>query len=205
MWTSILTSPLGFWLSTSGPGILALALLAAMAAAYFMIGPGKGMRFAALVLLAVGIGARVLLAAYQSVAQYVLWRSESFTALFLPPNQPWSYYLSYVGTRFWLPVALALLCAILWYAFLRVLGSRTDRYFDIGEVELATLAVFVAGWPLAIVLLPVAGVFLLGLAVIRQVVLGERYTTLGLPFLAATLVVLLAGRTLLGLAGWEIF
>lgn len=202
---AIYASGVGNWVATSGPWLVSWILAVGAIASYALLRPGKGMRFAAICLLAFGILARAAIAAYQTAAQYWLWGSEAFTQLFLPPNQPIGYFLSYAGSRFWLPLGLAILCALVWYGFLRLLGRRTARFFDIGEMELAALAVFVVGWPLCIVLLPVAGVLLIVFSIVRLTVFKEQFTTLGIPFLAAMTLVLLWGSVLLRLTGWEVY
>ncbi len=205
MYATFFTNPVTNWLLADGPTYVLWVMALGMVAAYAYLRPGKEMHFAGVVLLAFGFLARASIAAYQTAAQYWLWTQESFTQLFLPPHQPISYFVGYVTQQFWMGLILATILAVAWYVFLRVLRARTDRFFDEGEIVLATLAMFVIGWPGVVVLLPLAGVALVVVSVVRTAVFKEQLTTLGIPFLIAMLVTLLFRAQIMAALGIELY
>jgi hypothetical protein len=198
-------SSAALWITTHGNLAITWLALIAVAGSYVLLRPSKGFRFAVIAATTIIVTTRLVLALYQSLAQYWIWKSASFTALFLPPHQSISYYLLYVGSRFWLPVALAVVLSVIWYLFLRALKRHTARFFDEGEMELATLCVFLAGWPGTIVLLPLVAAAMAIWSVVKLIVWRERYTTLGIPFMLATLISLLLASTVLRTLGIEIY
>lgn len=198
-------NPVALWLFAHGVRTVSWLLVLLAAGAYAAFRPGERLGRIAAWLLGAGIAARVLLAAWRSLAQYGIWEGDPLGQLFLPPHQPYGYLLAYVGLRFLLPVGLALLCAGLWYGLMRALRARTERYFDTGEIALTTLLVFAVGWPGFALLLPLAAAALVLLSMGRLALLGERLTTLGIPVLAAALATLAFGGPLLRLFGIELY
>jgi hypothetical protein len=176
-----------------GPLALQWLLVATSLAAYLQYRPGKQFRIFMRRMLVGTVVLDLVLAAYTSLVQYYS---------FLPLFRGFSFFVPYVAIHYFLPIGLAFVCAAVWYIFLRVLRTRTDRYFDIGEIELTTLLVLALGWPLSLVMVPFAGIVLVLLSLVRLVVFKQELTTLGLPFIiAATLLLLFEGqiRPLFGL------
>lgn len=205
MLQALFLNPFTNWLLTDGTTFLAWSVVVGMVAAYVWLRPGKGMRFAAIVLAAYFLLVRLLIAVYQTTGQYWIWQQETFTQLFLPPNQPIMYFISYVATRYWMGLGLAVLSAVVWYVFLRLLRARTERFFDEGEIALATLAVLVVGWPGIVVLLPLAGIVLVVLSVVRLVFFKQSLTTLGIPFLVATVLTVAFQGKILNVFGIQLY
>lgn len=190
---SFLFSTLSGWIVINGPLALKWLFVAISLAAYAQFRPGKQFERFMRKLLVAMVALDLLLAAYITVVQYYS---------FLAPFKVLSFFVTYALVHFYLPLGLAFVCAAVWYIFLRVLHSRTERYFDVGEIELTTLLVLVVGWPLALVLVPFAGIVLVILSLVRLIVFKQELTTLGLPFIiAATLLLLFEGqiRPLFGL------
>lgn len=141
------------------------------------------------------------IAVFLSYMQYLAWTSSEIGLLFLPPHQSWSYYLGYVGLRYWLAPVFTLFIAGLWYGFVRLLGSRSERYFNRGEMELTAVIMLAVGWPASLVLLPIAGVVLVLYSLIRLLIFKQSLTTLAVPFLLAGGIALFAADTLREWAG----
>jgi preprotein translocase subunit SecG len=197
---AMLLRSLGF---AASYGVLSLSWIIAIVvvAAYAWHGPSKTLQRITWWLLGITIIGRIKIAALISYGQYITWKGSAIGQLFLPPTQPWSYYLGYVGLRLWLPVGLSILAAALWFGLATVLNRKSERYFDTGEIPLTTLAVLIAGWPNAVVMVPLAAVYLIAISLARLTILKERLTTLGLPFILALCTALLAAdriRTLFG-------
>lgn len=177
------------WLILNGDIAISLALAVLAIAGYILLRPGSQLQKALMVLGIAGVAARLALGLYFTLGQLVVWSSNELGRLFLPPNQSWWYFITYVGERYLLDAILALLLAALWYGFLKLVGSRSERYLDEGEIELTTIMVFAAGWPNALIMAPLAGALLIGYSLIRMA-LKRQYTTLGVPFMIATLITL---------------
>lgn len=190
------------WIFLNGQAAASLAIAVVAIGAYVLLRPSERLRKA---LVAVGIGAiavRVLVALYLSVAQYQAWAATDFGRLLLPPNRSWGYFLSYSFDHYWLAAFLAATVAALWFGFVRLVRQRSDRYLDIGEHELTTLLLFAAGWPDALVMAPLAALVLVPLSIFRMTVLKRKLTTLGGPFMIATLIVLAYGGEIRRLFGY---
>jgi len=111
------------------------------------------------------------------------------------------YFIYYSLSRFWLGAALSLFGAWIFYRFLLALERHQGRFFEEGETELGYLSALLVGWPLAVLFIPLSFACVVLLSLIRLIFLKEPYTTLGWPFLAATLISLVWGGTLLVLTG----
>lgn len=85
---------------------------------------------------------------YWSKLQYELWGSGGFTKYMLPPYQGISYFLSYVGVRFWGPWVLAFLASVIVSRAAKYLNKKFgERFFENEEIELIALGVFLTGYP----------------------------------------------------------
>ena len=92
---------------------------------------------------------------------------------------------------------VSILAALVLYIFLRVLRRHQDRFFEEGEVELGLLLGLLAGWPTIVLLVPGVCLGMVAVSFIRLIFFKKQYTTLGIPFLVATFIVLLWGEQLL--------
>lgn len=189
------------WIVLEGESILTWGFLAAAVFLYLFLRPGRRFQTWMRRLLIASLILQPLHAAYLSGVQYFVWSQSEFGQLFLPPNQSWAYYARYVTDHFWLHPVLGIVLAGLWYGFMRALKSRSERYLDVGELELTTLLILIAGWPDALVLAPAAGIAVIMVSIVRLTVFREKLTTLGIPFMIAAAFALLYGgqvRSLLG-------
>lgn len=151
-----------------------------------------------------------------SVGQYYLWTTSTFTQYLI--NSPLSqnvpenfltqtfpalfasnsgYFLYYAYGRFILNPIIAIGIAFLFYLFLKSLQKYQERFFDSGETELGFLCALLVGWPGFVIFVPVAFACVVLVSLFRGIFLGEAYTTLGTPFLLATLVCLSMGAYLI--------
>ncbi|MBI4812424.1 hypothetical protein HY798_03230 [Candidatus Falkowbacteria bacterium] len=161
----------------------------------------KDVRHLEWLLVNITITFRLLYAATLTVGQYYTWSVNKFTKLLLPPHQSVKYFLLYSWTHFWFNVVISAALAAVFYLFLRLLKKRKERFFEEGEVELGFLCALLAGWPNFVIFLPAVFIFVIIISLFRMAVFKEAYTTLGLPFLLATLVSLMAGGWLIDTLG----
>ncbi len=189
------------WIFLNGRAAVSLGVAVAVIAAYLLLRPSERLRRVLIVIGIAAIAASVLVAGFLTLAQYQAWAASSFGKLLLPPHRSFGYFVSYVLDRYWLAPFLGTVLAGLWYAFAGALRRKSERYLDEGEQELTALLVFAAGWPDALVMAPLAAVALVVLSLFRMLVLKKSLTTLGAPFMIATLIAIAYAadiRTLLG-------
>ena len=158
---------------------------------------------------------RILYAALLTIGQYIVWANSALSNMLLnsplmapkdvqlvPAWLSWlfsgnkGYFIFYAFSRFWLSALISIGIAFLWSLFLKSLERHQERFFDMGEVMLGSLAALVVGWPQFVIFVPLVFVFVVVTSIIRMLVWGHRYTTLGTPFVLAMLVTLTIGPTL---------
>jgi len=168
-----------------------------------------------------GICARIINAALLMYMQYSIWSEGGLGNYFLtaplPKDLPivgiksygvlfmnkFGYFLFYSWGRFWLSVVISVFAAYIFYVFLRVLSKKTERFFDEGEQELGFICALIVGWPLFVVFIPLVFFSVVVVSITRLIVFKEPYTTLGIPFILAMIILFLFGgyaMDLLGLA-----
>lgn len=85
---------------------------------------------------------------YWSAMLYQAWEVNPLSRFFLPPYQPISYFLSYVGFRFFAPWILSAIVAFLVSRLAKFLNKKFDeRFFEQEEIELIALGTFLTGYP----------------------------------------------------------
>ncbi len=85
---------------------------------------------------------------YWSYLQYSFWQGSEMTRYLLPPYQSISYFISYVGVRFFGPWFLALLASFLISGAVRFLNKKfEERFFEDEEIRLIALGIFLTGYP----------------------------------------------------------
>ncbi len=85
---------------------------------------------------------------YWTYLQHKAWAHDPFGKHFLPPDQPISYFISYVGTRFFGSWLLALAAAMIIPYLAKLLNRRYgERFFENEEIPLMGLGIFLTGWP----------------------------------------------------------
>lgn len=165
---------------------------------------------------------RIIYAVFLTIGQYVFWGGSPETKIFLQQGIDESgplgalvkifpflggelgYFAFYAFMHFWLGAFVAILCALLFWWFLKMLHKYRERFFEDGEKELGATLALLAGWPNFILFIVIAFVCVLLISLTRGVVYKEPYTTLGLPFLIATLMLLLFGKILLFASGLSV-
>lgn len=145
------------------------------------------------------ISFHVLYAVLLTISQYYIWSQNKFTQLLLNSSLDLSmpvsgYFLFYSFGRFWLNALITIGAAFVFYLFLKFLKKHRERFFEEGETELGFLSALIVGWPNFVVFLPLVFVFVVLLSIFRRVFLKEFYTTMGIPFLLAALIVLIFGN-----------
>jgi len=157
---------------------------------------------------------RFVYAIIESVAQYYVWSrgDEIGKALINSPlsdavplsnflqnnfgailQSKWGYFLFYSWGRFWINVLLLSLVALCFYAILVILKKYNERFFKEGETYLGLLLCLIVGWPNLILFVPITFVFVVLVSIFRLLYYKEPYTTLGMPMLLASLVIMLFG------------
>ena len=190
---NLFINPYIFWI----PRIFYPLAFVAAAYIYFLNKRKRERNFTRLAIVVVAF--RVAYALFETIGQYYVWSQNGFTQLFLPPHQSLSYFFIYAGVHYWLNGAIAIACGVLFALFLRILRKHNERYFDDGEVELGIVLAFIVGWPNFISFLLIVFPSVVLVSIIRRVIFGELYTTLGEPFLVAALVLALWGDRIINL------
>ena len=152
------------------------------------------------------ISFHVLYAVLLTISQYYIWSQNKFTQLLLNSSLDLSmpvsgYFLFYSFGRFWLNALITIGAAFVFYLFLKFLKKHRERFFEEGETELGFLSALIVGWPNFVVFLPLVFVFVVLLSIFRRVFLKEFYTTMGIPFLLAALIVLISGNQIVNILG----
>jgi hypothetical protein len=74
-----------------------------------------------------------------TLVQYFVWESNSFSRFFLPPYQPWSYFLSYSFFHFFLADIISLCLALFFYAIFKVFKKYKPQFISESELDLLFL------------------------------------------------------------------
>ena len=173
-------------------------------------------------LIWIALGFRVINAISLTLTQYFIWASDPNTKIFietgLSRENPiadsfrffpflfgkMGYFLFYSYGRFWLNVFVVILCSFLFYLFLKSLSKWKSRFFEDGEILLGVLCVLLIGWPSFVTFLIFVFLSVILISIIKSIFFKEKYTTLGEPFLLATLLVLLFGTYIMSLTGLSV-
>ena len=137
---------------------------------------------------------------YWSVAQYLIWhRSGTPTSYFLPPYRSISYFLRYIGFRFWLPGIISLLFSLFFYFSADHFNRKHNgKFFYQEEPYLIALSIFLVGHPLWIFYLMAVLFLWLIISIVQFLILRKSgrisFRYFWLP--AAILVILLKGHLL---------
>jgi len=86
--------------------------------------------------------------------QYFIWHRDTFGHFFLPPYQPWSYFISYTFMHFWLSDILALISAGAFYLILELYRKLRSDVIKKDELNLILIACLLLGWPRLILFIP---------------------------------------------------
>lgn len=130
----------------------------------------------------------------ETAVQYYVWKTDGFLELVKSGGgDATGYFLFYSWGRFWISAALSIGGAFAFVFFLKALKKYRERFFEEGELGLGFLSALLAGWPNFVVFVPAVFISVVAISVFRRVFFKELYTTLGLPMLLATLLVLAFG------------
>ena len=150
----------------------------------------------------IALGASLL-----SFLQYRVWSGNGMSSYLLPPYTDISYFLYYVGTRFFLPFVASLIFAALFFAAMRVMNKRKGEiFFDKGEIIIASIAIFLSGFPGVLIFVPTLIIFYL-LYHILNVARGKKGERIPLFFLwlpVAISVILINNFWLSQLGIWKL-
>lgn len=148
--------------------------------------------------LAVAFGAL-----YFSYAQYHVWELSPVGKYLLPPYESLSYFIGYVGSRYLLPSAIALLAAIVFGLAAWYLNKRYDeRFFEREEPTLFALGIFLTGYPGFLFYIPLmlffGALLAIGYTLTRKGRAPLYYLWLPLAIFAILIKVFLVPREILG-------
>ncbi len=222
--TEFFNGPILLW----SPPVVSMALCILAVLFYFGWLPFFAVRFSRhqkfyRALAMIMIAFRVCYAGLLTVLQYLLWSGGALSRVLLgsplvlpdhvdvvPRWLAWifqnsgGYFFYYAWARFWLSAILAIGGAFMWCLFLRFLARHKERFFDEGEVMLGFLSALLVGWPRITIFVPLLFFCVVFLSLVRRIVWGYRYTTLGAPFLLSAFLTILFGTTLLALTGLSV-
>lgn len=152
---------------------IALTILAIIFAVQLIMpkAPARRGLFGILV-LAITAAAVFGFASYLSWQQYLIWKSNDLSKLFLPPYQDWDYFIFYARTRFFNPYFFSLFIGLLFLWAAKIFNKKyQERFFEPIEPYLFATALFLTGHPGWFFYL----VFLLVLVLIIQLFNAIRY------------------------------
>lgn len=168
-----------------------------LTAFYFYYSQKDKFKFLINKLIAAALFFSAILAIIKTINQYYVWSGNELSRLLLPPHQSIKYFIFYAFSRFWLGVLIGAAVSFLFYLFLKFLEKRQSRFFIKGETALGFLTALLVGWPNFVIFLPLVFVSTILIAIYRQLILKESYTTLGYPFLLAAGLALIFGRAII--------
>ncbi|MFZ4631694.1 MAG: hypothetical protein ACOYL8_00630 [Patescibacteria group bacterium] len=94
--------------------------------------------------------------------QYFVWSGNGFSVFFLPPYQPWSYFISYCFFHFFLANIITLFISSLIFFVFKIYQKYRPGFINNNELFLLFLASLLISWPKIIIFV---GLFL-GLGII---------------------------------------
>lgn len=166
---------------------------------------------------------RVGYAALLTWGQYRLWESDPLGRLFLNTSldsaipipfvralpllfdNRFGYFLFSSWFRFWLSALLAVFVGYLLYRFFRILERYQPRFFYDGEPLLGGALAVLVGWPGVIVYIPLIFMVIAPIALIRRIIFKDEYTAMGIPFIVAGALALIAGHWIIAVLGLDVF
>ena len=141
---------------------------------------------------------------YVSWMQYSVWKNNPATAMLLPPHEPLSYFIQYVGMHVWSVYIISFLGALLfYYAFGAINKSFGGKFLYPGELWVGSLALFLVGYPGIIFYIPVFLVVFVVVSIIRLVFYGKgERTSPYILWLPVAVCVILASIWYLSALSW---
>lgn len=167
---------------------------------------------------------KTLYVALTAAAYYYVWSANKLSELLLnsplsgnvPPsivtrlfptffNSDHGYFFFYVYGRYFINLFLAIGLALVFWAFLKLLKKRNERFFEEGETELGLVSALIVGWPNFVLFIPIVFLSVIAVSIIRGIVYKEAYTTLGWPFILSSFLCLAAGGWLIDALNLGVF
>lgn len=157
-----------------------------------------------------------------SIGQYLVWNSNPITknllsspisqnvsapifkSLSFLSNSSLGYFTYYIMGRIWIGMILSILSGIIFWYFLKILRKYNNRFFEDGEVELGGVCALILGWPNFVIFLPLIFLSVIFISLFKIIFLKEKFTTLGYPFLLATLITIFYGIYLIKFLNLEV-
>jgi len=155
----------------------------------------------------ISVAIRLVYPLFLSVAQYYIFASDALTKQMLNSPiseklslpffmQPFSqlfkghlgYFFYYSWGRFVLGAVLAILCASVFYVFLKLLEKYNNRFFKEGETKVGFIVSLLVGWPWFVVLIPTTFIVTILTSIVKKIFFKEAYTTLGMPILISGII-----------------
>lgn len=131
--------------------------------------------------------------------QYITWKNNEFSKLFLPPYQPIDYFVKYSFMHFWLDMFLGITVAFLFYLILKILEGyfkkdHPETEFSNGKIGL--LGALMVGWPNFIVFIIISLFLAVILSAYRGIIYKKTDVSLFWPFVAAIVISIIFGSFL---------
>lgn len=132
-----------------------------------------------------------------SVLQYFVWRESAFSRFFLPPFQSITYFLRYSLFHFFAANILALVLALVFYSFLRLIKKYRANIISREELSLLFLAVLLVSWPKAVLFIPIFLLLTVIFSVVNLLVFKREQVDLVLPIFLSLVIAFIFGSYLI--------
>jgi len=110
------------------------------------------------------IAAMFFAASYSAFLQYEAWKTNPMSVFLLPPHASWTYFAWYVIPRFFSPLLVAVISALILKIVSEFLNKRFgERFLEKEEGWLLATGIFMSGYPGLLFYVPlmlVSGLFL---------------------------------------------
>lgn len=101
------------------------------------------------------VGAMFLSALSLMFLQYEIWKNNSVSAFLLPPHASWKYFASYVIPRFFSPLLISAVFALVLKTVSEFLNKRFgERFLEKEEGWLMATGIFLSGYPGLLIYMP---------------------------------------------------
>lgn len=144
-------------------------------------------------------------AASKTGFQYWAWKTGGLLSQsLLPPVTSITYFLGYTGFRFWLPVAVNVVVAAMFFSSIYVSRKKQQRFFYKGEEYLASLAILIVGWPGIIVYLTLILLLMVVFSFFNTLRKTSPYTSFLYMWLPLALLTVLFGNQIIRWLGLQV-
>jgi len=147
----------------------------------------------------------IFYASLKTGLQYWVWKTSGpLSQAFLPPTTPITYFLGYVGFRFWLPITINIAFAAIFFSLIYISRKRKERLFYNGEEYLAAISFLAVGWPGIVVYVPLIFLFMMGVSLFNVLSKKSQYTSFLYLWLPLALLSLLFGNQIVKTLGLQV-